>query len=327
MKIRLQNFRNHGDMTLEFSPGVTFITGLNGSGKTSIVEAIYLLLQGKSWRGTVKDIQNDQNNWFRVDLDKRIFKYQNQEKTFEIDGKITKTLPRTKKQQIILFEPENTRILYGSPTRRREFIDYFLGQINEKYAENLRKYNRILKQRNNLLKQEYSENHDFEIWNIGLAETGSEIIQARRKWVAEINKYLIENYQKTVKTTDKVVIKYQNCDTYSDLLQQFTKNLAKEKIVGHTIAGPHKDDILFLINNKPAAKTVSRGEGKILLLTIFIILIKKYSVRYVIFDDLFNEIDIKKIHKIEKLLEGIPNVFITDCRLTELDISSNIIKL
>ena len=91
--------------------------------------------------------------------------------------------------------------------------------------------------------------------------------------------------------------------------------------------GPHKDDIGFLINNKKAERQVSRGEGKLIVLTIFTILIKKYKIEYVIFDDLFNEIDLERVKRIEGLLEGIPNVFITDCRLLKEKFGNKIVLI
>jgi DNA replication and repair protein RecF len=317
----LQNFRNHVNFKVNLKPGITLITGLNGSGKTSVVEAIYLAFQGKSWRSNFQEIVRKNQDWWRIDLnldrEKRTVKFQNGQKSFEINGKITKLLPGKNRKQIILFEPEDTRILYGSPKRRRDFIDRFISQIDAEYMIELRQYNRTLLQRNKLLKQEYLRPEDLLVWDIKLAETGAKIIKKRSMWIDDINQNLSQEYQKLCGGDDTVKLVYKNQDNSQQILTKLNKNFAREKILGHTTVGPHKDDIEFLINNSPANKKVSRGEGKLILLMIFIILIKKYNIKYVIFDDLFNEIDIEKVRELEKVLSSIENVFITDCRLLD----------
>jgi DNA replication and repair protein RecF len=329
MKLRLQGFRKHVDFAVDFKNGINLITGLNGTGKTSLIEAIFIALQGKSWRSNFSNITHDGADWWRVDLEikneKRVVKFHNQQKTFIVDSKDFKTLPTKNKKQIILFEPENTRILYSSPQKRREFIDYFIAQTNPGYAEVLRKYNRILLQRNRLLKNEDLNQGDLSVWDEQLADLAEQIIRLRQAWVKEVNRCLSQEYQKVAKTNEEIKIVYRNHDTREKVLRDLRGNYQKERILGFTTTGPHKDDIYFFINGKTASGHVSRGEGKLIILTIFIILIKKYQVEYVVFDDLFNEIDLQRVKRIEKLLGDIPNVFVTDCRLLEEDFGHKIV--
>jgi DNA replication and repair protein RecF len=326
MKLRLQNFRNLADFSVEFQPGINLITGLNGSGKTSLVEAIYLCYQGKSWRSNFSEITRRGAEWWRVDLssdyEKRIVKYHHHQKTFLIDEKSSKALPRAKKSQIILFQPEDTRILYGSPTRRRDFIDYFLSEIYPEYGENLRKYTRILRQRNKMLKTARERGQmispdEWAIWDEQLARTAEIVIKLRNKCIFKINEVLKENYHKVVKAALKPTLKYQHKETFEELLSELNRHHERDLMMGVTSLGPHKHDIDFLIDGRSAAKILSRGEGKLLLLTIFLILIKEYGISRVIFDDLFNEIDLEKIKNLEPLLKDIPEVYITDCRLLD----------
>jgi DNA replication and repair protein RecF len=321
MELRLQGFRKHHDFTVTFKPGINLITGLNGSGKTSLIEALYITLQGKSWRSSFSDITNNNSEWWRVDFkikdEKRTVKFQDNQKTFKVKSKVFKILPPKYKKQIILFEPENTRIIYSSPKRRREFIDYFISQTHPDYLEIIRKYNRVLLQRNKLLKQEFLKPEDLNIWDEQLANLAEKIIKSRSVWIKEVNQYISKEYKKVTGIKEDIKMVYKNHDSAEKILHQLKTNYQKERILGFTSVGPHKDDIYFLINDKRAEKQVSRGEGKLIVLTIFIILIKKHQIQYVIFDDLFNEIDLKRVKKIEKLLRDIPNVFITDCRLLE----------
>lgn len=329
MKLRLQNFRKHRDFAVEFKPGLNLITGLNSSGKTSLVEAIYIALQGKSWRSNFLDIINNDAEWWRIDLDilkeKRIVKFQNGQKTFELGPKTFKTLPAHHKRQIILFEPENTRILYSSPKKRREFIDYFVSQTNIRYADIIRKYNRVILQRNKLLKRDDLLLEDLNIWNEQLANLAGEIIKTRQAWVKEVNEYLSDEFQKITGAGEKIELIYKNHDTVEKILNHLKNNYQRERILGFTTIGPHKDDIEILINGRKAERQVSRGEGKLIVLTIFIILIKKHHIEYVIFDDLFNEIDLERVKKVTRLLEDIPHVFITDCRLLKEELGNKII--
>lgn len=327
-KIRLQNFRNHKDFSCNLQPGITLVTGLNGTGKTSIVEAIYITLQGRSWRSSFIDITNKNNKWWRIDInidgEGRTVKFQSGEKKFIINNKENKILTNRNKRQVVLFEPEDTRILYGSPKRRRDFLDGFISQVDEQYAKTIQKYTRVLAQRNKLLKNGFVSNEDILVWNINLARFGADIIRKRQEWVAEINECLEEEYVKVCKKNGNIEILYKNKDTAQNILGYLDRNFEREKILGYTSVGPHRDDFIFLLNGELAVNKVSRGEGKILILMVFIILIKKYKVDYVIFDDLFNEIDIKKIEKVKKALKGIKNVFITDCRLLNEEFGNKI---
>jgi DNA replication and repair protein RecF len=320
-ELRVQNFRIHRDFTAEFKPGINLITGLNGSGKTSLIEAIYIALRGKSWRSNFTEITRRGEEWWRIDFktddENRTIKYINNTKCFIINHKESKTLLARLKKQVILFEPEDTRILYGSPARRRDFIDYFISEIDQEYVVVTRKYARVLRQRNKLLKDENASMNDFLVWNIALAESGEKIIKARARWIKEINNIISEEYKKLRGGDDEVKMVYRKNTSADDFKKKISENFARDRLVGCTSVGPHKDLIEWKINGRPAEKSVSRGEGKLILLTVFLILIRKYRIEYVIFDDLFNEIDLEKVRGLERTLAEIPNVFITDCRLLD----------
>ena len=139
LKLRVQNFRSHSDFMLEIGDRSTLISGKNGSGKTSLIEAIYILLQGTSFRSSDKEIlKNDGSDWFRADLkmvsgEMRTIKFESKsgkhKKTFEINNKKTSRLPGNSKIPVVLFEPDDLQLLSGSPSRRRDFMDHFLAQV------------------------------------------------------------------------------------------------------------------------------------------------------------------------------------------------------
>jgi DNA replication and repair protein RecF len=180
-KLAVQHLRSHDVFHIEFSPEVTIITGANGSGKTSLLEAIYISLQGSSFKGSDNDVLKKDTPWWRIDIsfddtDTRVVKFDPSKvtgrKQFIIDSKTTARIPAKLKYPIVLFEPEDLRLLHGSPARRRQFIDRFISQLNPLYGPALRKYERSLKQRNNLLKNALVSNDELFAWNISLAEHG-----------------------------------------------------------------------------------------------------------------------------------------------------------
>src|SRR5690606_38284697 len=165
--LHVKHIRSHTEYSINFTPEVTIITGPNGSGKTSILEAVHVSLQGSSFRGSDADLLQKNSPWWKIDVilndeQTRTIKY-NPEKTtsrkqFIIDSKTTARLPLKQKHPVVLFEPEDLRLLHGSPARRRQFIDRFISQLNLLYGPTLRKYERALKQRNNLLKSAIQDN-------------------------------------------------------------------------------------------------------------------------------------------------------------------------
>src|ERR1035437_8390895 len=157
----LQNFRIHKNYVIKLSPKTTIIIGPNGSGKTSIVEAIYVALRGNSFKVTDSDILGVSDDWWRIDLEindnsNRVVKFESQKqfskKQFIVDDKKFYRLPARNKLPVVLFEPNNLRLLDGSPSRRREFIDKLIEQTDINYHTTLTKYERALKQKNSILK-------------------------------------------------------------------------------------------------------------------------------------------------------------------------------
>ena len=167
--LTVQYLRSHQKRTLELSRDVTIITGDNGSGKTTLLEAIATALHGTSFKGSDKEQLQHGKEWWRVDalLDDqqtRSITYRTsgiqKRKQVTIDGVTTARMPLKHRLPVVIFEPEDLRMLHGSPTRRRDFIDRFISNLDPTYAPHLRKYERAVKQRSTLLKK--SVNNDAE---------------------------------------------------------------------------------------------------------------------------------------------------------------------
>lgn len=305
--LRVQNFRTHSDFILEIGEKSTLISGANGSGKTSLLEAIYFALQGTSFRSSDKEIlRNDGLSWFRIDLkDSKdslrtiIFNnaVQKSKKQFLVDGNKKARLNANLRIPVVLFEPDDLQLLSGSPTRRRNFLDYFLSQIFPSFQLAITRYNKALKQRNNLLKRDNVSKDELFPWNLMLAEYGAEIISKRQDFLELLNSKIEEVYFEISGVKDEIEIDYLGEKvSKNEILAILSENIERDKILGYTNFGPHKHDIQFIFNKKPAQNVASRGENRSLVLALkFIetdILADLTSKRpIVLLDDVFSELD------------------------------------
>lgn len=340
--LRVQNFRTHSDFILEIGEKSTLISGANGSGKTSLLEAIYFALQGTSFRSSDKEIlRNDGSSWFRIDLkDSKdslrtiIFNnaVQKSKKQFLVDGNKKARLSANLRIPVVLFEPDDLQLLSGSPTRRRNFLDYFLSQIFPSFQLALARYNKALKQRNNLLKRDNVSKDELFPWNLMLAEYGAEIISKRQDFLELLNSRIEEVYFEISGVKDEIKIDYLGEKvSKNEILAILSENIERDKILGYTNFGPHKHDIQFIFNKKPAQNVASRGENRSLVLALkFIetdILADLTSKRpIVLLDDVFSELDddrqkllTKHFSKYQTIITSTNEIKVEDCKITSLE--------
>lgn len=306
--IRVQHIRTHTDYTLAVSPDVTVVTGPNGSGKTSLVEALHVALQGSSFRGSDQDVLQRDTSWYRVDVSFegdsiRTVKFdpsrQTGRKQFVIDGKTQYRLSPRHKVPVVLFEPDDLRLLNGSPTRRRQFIDRFISQLDPQYALSLRRYDRALKQRNTLLKRPQVTDDDLFAWNVSLSEYGAYIIQQRITFIERLNQRLNATYESIAHTGDRVSVRYSQSPTSSlqqKLLADLHAHIERDKLLGFTSVGPHRHDVLFDFNDAPALTVASRGEVRSIVLALKFLevaIIEDITGKapVILLDDVFSELD------------------------------------
>ena len=305
--LRVQHVRTHNDITVEPNERVTVITGANGSGKTSLIEALYVALQGSSFKGSDGELLSHNEPWYRIDVgfesgSARTVKFEpnrpSGRKQFIIDGKTNYRLPQQYKYPVVLFDPDDLRLLGGSPTRRRQFIDRFISQLDPKYGTMLRRYERIVKQRNTLLKASGSSDSLF-VWNLSLSESGAYIIEQRIKFIKELNERLQASYRSIAHKDDTVGIGYSYTPRGSiqqQLLSELHSSENKDRIMGFTSVGPHRHDVLFFFNDSPAIAVASRGEVRSIVLGLKFLevdiiteIVGKPPI--ILLDDVFSELD------------------------------------
>lgn len=307
-QLQVQHVRIHQAIKVDLSPQVTLITGLNGSGKTSLIEAVYLAFQGSSFKGADSDMLQRGETWWRIDMlladdAARTVKFDSERTTgrkqFTVDSKTMYRLAPRYKYPVVLFEPEDLRLLHGSPTRRRQFIDRFISQLDPLYGPALRKYDRALKQRNNLLKKYNPSSDELFVWDVALAEHGAYIIEQRIQFIERINQELNDGYQAIAHSADVVSVHYSHTlvgNIKQKLLGELHGRSERDKLLGYTSVGPHRHDVLFIFNSTPALSSASRGEIRSIVLALKFLeisIIKQITNQtpVVLLDDVFSELD------------------------------------
>ncbi len=302
--IKLTNFRNHDSFQLDCKDNTSLILGKNGCGKTSVLEAIYILTRGKSFRATDADIIKRGSDFYRIELEyfngeKNVAVYDNRNKTFLISDKKSKRLPVKNKYPVILFLPSDLNLISHSPGRRREYFNHIFSQFDEKYASALSKYEKALKQRNELLKDESVSDQQLFSWNLMLAKYGVSLYNFRKVFIEEFNKNLTNIYRSIAKNNDEVEIIYESAAeglTEEKYLSRLEQDFKKDSLLGHTNFGIQKDDYIFEFNHSLANGSASRGETRSIILALkFIeadlIYQKTKKKPIILLDDVFSELD------------------------------------
>lgn len=339
INLKLYNFRNYETLSLEFSKKQNIIIGENGSGKTNIVEAIYVLAITKSFRGSLDRvlIKNGQaemsiegNVRDKINHNYKIMLSDNG-KIVKIDNnKIARLSNYISKINVVLFTPEDTNVIKDSPTSRRNMINIEISQMENGYLHLLNEYNKILKQRNAFLKLMYVNrlaSPDY-LWILTekLIDIGLLISDYRQKFIDNINKYYDKiNFDITKKKGLKVsyVSAYKN-KTKEELMSKYRYYLDKDIVIGKTNIGVHHDDFIFSLNGNNLKDYGSEGEQKNAIVCFKLaeieIFIKDRGIYPIlILDDLFSELDSKKINNILKKLNKNLQIFITTTDLKNIN--------
>lgn len=306
--LAVEHLRSHRKFSRRLSRTVTIVTGQNGSGKTSLIEAITVALRGKSFKAGDDELLRHDTEWWRIDLqlgdELRTVKYQpdqTKKKTFVIDDKIYQRLPLAAKYPVVLFEPDDLRLLNGSPTRRRQFVDKLASQLIPDYSKVLHRYERALLQRNRLLKNGASSEALFA-WNVSLAKYGAQIIDIRVRLIERMNDRLNKTYRTIAQKNDIVTMHYSHTvidHTEQKLLHELEAKTERDKILGYTSVGPHRHDVMFQFNDMAAGGAASRGETRTIILALKFMeveliedVVEKQPI--ILLDDVLSELDDKR---------------------------------
>jgi DNA replication and repair protein RecF len=337
--LNLKNFRLHNDSHFDFSPKLNFLVGGNGQGKTTVLEAIYLICTTKSFKSSPdSEILNFESNFFEVtssiksfaNHNIRIFysKEENKRVYFKDGKQLSRAADIIGKFPVVVLTPADLEITHGYPADRRKFVDSVISQASELYLNILLDYNKTLKQRASLLNKlkEFRSKilfDELEAWDEKLINSGTELIVMRRRFIEEFKEYLLESYSHIIPSSRQEVpeIHYASFSTSNENLKQYflteIKNNRENEIRrGSNLVGPHKDDFIFKINGNALRTYGSQGQHKTFQVALkfaqffFLKNILK-NTPFFLLDDVFGELDKERSIAISDYLKEVGQAFIT----------------
>ena len=308
--IRLNNFRNYELLEMNFDQGTNILYGDNAQGKTNILEAVYLAGTSKSHKGS-KDremIRFDQEEaHIRMKLDRDGSSYsidmhlkKNRPKGIAINGvPIRKAGELLGLGNFVFFSPEDLNIIKEGPAGRRRFIDLELSQLDKVYLSNLSNYNRIINQRNSLLKEIVYQKDlidTLDIWDMQLAEYGTKIIERRKKFIDEVNRIIGGIHEKLTGGRENIELSYESSAGELSMEEMLRKNRERDIRFKSTSAGPHRDDLCFRVGDLDIRKFGSQGQQRTAALSLKlseIELVKMliHDTPILLLDDVLSELD------------------------------------
>lgn len=342
-KLNLKNFRNYDNLDIKLNKNINIIYGNNAQGKTNLLESIYVLSMARSHQFSidnnlikygkekckVKGIVED--NKINTTLE---ISFSDKNKNLKIDNNEIKKVGNyiTSMFSTIIFYPEDLEIIKGSPQERRNFINLELSQISNNYYKILTEYNKLLKIRNNLFKKSKIDEAYFNIITKSLIEKAVIIYKMRYKFINEINQECGKIFYSFTKNENFKLnyepnIEFDNFETEylkNKLIDKFKKNYEKEINALTTLYGPHRDEVIFLLDNKNIKEFGSQGQQRVAILSVKlseINIFKKYKKvnPILLLDDVFSELDDIKKNNLIKYLKNDNQVVITTTDLKRIN--------
>lgn len=326
-KIRLCNYRNYEEAELSLNKKVNILYGDNAQGKTNILESIYMCGTTRSHRGSKdKDIIRigcDEAH-IKMYVEKEGFEHyidmhlkKNKTKGIAIDGiPIKKSSELMGFMNIIFFSPEDLNIIKNGPSERRRFLDTELCQINKVYIDNLNRYNKVLNQRNHLLRQ--IKNNEIlmdtlSVWDEQLIKYGMEIIKAREAFIYKIRGIAEDIHNKLTGGREKLSVIYEPDTDIDSFAEKMKKNIERDMYHQFTHCGPHRDDLKFAANGMDLRTFGSQGQKRTAALSlklseIEIVKNKSDDIPVLLLDDVLSELDRKRQNYILECIENVQTI-------------------
>ena len=323
--LKLKNYRNYDLLDLNFDPNTNILYGDNAQGKTNILEALYLSGTTKSHRGTkdrdiiqfgydeshIETIVEKRGTCFQIDMHLK----KNSPKGIAIDK-----IPIRKAGELfgivhfVFFSPEDLNIIKEGPAGRRRFIDLELSQLDKIYLSNLSNYNRIINQRNSLLKDLYGQKNlmdTLDIWDMQMAAYGTKVLEARKNFIKQVNEIISDIHFKLTGGKERISISYEASNGNMSLEEALKRYRERDMRMKSTTVGPHRDDICFTTDSGlDVRKFGSQGQQRTAALSLKmseIELVKQVikDTPVLLLDDVLSELD---KHRQNYLLDSINNI-------------------
>ena len=348
-KLKVENFRNLENLDIEFSEGVNIIYGNNAQGKTNIIESIYIFSFGKSFRAN-KDIEllKFDKEYFlsnieimkkdrELEMDFGFDKISNK-KMIKVNGVIQKKISDIiGKLNVVVFKPEDIKIVTDSPSIRRKYIDYLISSISKSYLENITKYKKVMEERNNLLKEiklrlkgsknlDETDSNFLDVYDKLLSKLNCEIYNERKRVIEKLNNYIYDIHLKLTENyinNEKLHIKYVS--NVAEDIEKMYNNLSKSRPndinKGYTSLGIHRDDYIISINSLDVSIYGSQGQKKSSIISLKLSELKVIEEvigekPVLLLDDYMSELDEKRRLKFLDIIEDIQIIITTTHKIS-----------
>ena len=306
-RLHLENFRSYADQVVSLDPVITLVIGPNATGKTNLLESLFVLATTKSFRAKDTELIRHNEDFYRIsvvaDTAEIALGYQStdsgSEKRARHDGSPRSLVDHLGTLLVVLFEPNDILIIHGAPERRRRYLDFILTQTDKQFVRTLSKYRRVLSQRNRILADWHGDTGELFAWNLQLTALASDIDARRRRLVAHVSELASGFYAEIARGVEPLSLAYLGVceDDYpTNFLRLLERNLPRDIGAGFTTIGPHRDDLGIEFKGAPITTVASRGEMRTVLLAL-----KLAELAYIeehtgtrpllLLDDVFSELD------------------------------------
>jgi DNA replication and repair protein RecF len=336
-KLSLINYKNILQAEISFSPKINCLIGANGAGKTNVLDAIYYLSYCKSHSNSidVQNISHDQD--FFVIQGNYLINGSEEHIYCGLKRKQKKQFKRNKKEYerlsdhigvlpLVMISPDDNSLIAEGSEERRRFVDSIISQNDKEYLHTLINYNNALAQRNSLLKSNCLDASLYEIWEEQLAEFGHHIYEKRLHFIQEFIPIFQSFYEFLSLNNEQVSLFYESQLSKGGLLEQLAASRERDRILGYTTKGTHKDELDMLLGEFPIKRVGSQGQNKTYLIALklaqfnFLKQISKINP-ILLLDDIFDKLDARRVKQIVHLVseDNFGQIFITDTNREHLD--------
>ena len=330
-KIVVQNFRNIELQELEFSPNVNCISGNNGEGKTNLMDAVYYLSMTKSAFSTIDKFNfrygcgsfsiagtylmpNGQRSRFSIQVD------EGGEKKLKRDDKpYTKISEHIGVLPVVMVSPSDISLVSESGDERRKFVNSVLSQLDREYLDKIQQYNRILLQRNKLLKANINDEMLLSTFDERMSALAGPLFDRRKAFVEQLNPVVQEYYTRVSGGKEKVSIEYKSDLAKGELVETLRQHREKDRIFKYTTVGIQRDDFIFQMDGYPIRKCGSQGQQKSFLVSLKFAQYEIMKSRYgyapiLLLDDLFDKLDMNRVSNLLQMVAGndFGQIFVSD---------------
>ena len=326
--LELKNFRNYEDLSIVLDPGTNILYGDNAQGKTNVLEAVYLCGTTKSHRGSkdkemIRFDQDESHIRMMVKKDGVSHKIdmhlkKNKAKGIAIDGiPIRKAAELFGIVNLVAFSPEDLNIIKNGPAERRRFLDSEICQLSRLYMIELANYNKVVAQRNKLLKEISFSGRmadTLEIWDEQMVRYGTSIISERKKFISRLNDILSEIHQNLTGGKEQILITYEPNVSEEAFSEELKAGRERDLRFGQSYTGPHRDDFCVRVNDIDIRKYGSQGQQRTAALSLKLAEIRLveeeiHDTPVLLLDDVLSELDgsrqnylLQSIHSIQTLI-------------------------